>query len=97
MADEFGIYVVAFDRPGYGESDPDPNRSLKSTAQDIEELADQLELGPKFFVMGFSMGGAYVWTCLKYIPHRYGFDNILISWEINSRLCHDPLRIRIHH
>jgi len=70
LADEFGIYMVAFDRPGYGESDPDPNRSLKSTAQDIEELADQLELGPEFFVIGFSMGGEYVWTCLKYIPHR---------------------------
>ncbi|KAJ8537653.1 hypothetical protein K7X08_014193 [Anisodus acutangulus] len=34
------------------------------------ELADQLELGSKFYVAGFSMGGQAVWTLLKYIPHR---------------------------
>ncbi|MED6206723.1 hypothetical protein PIB30_029579 [Stylosanthes scabra] len=65
-----GIYMVSFDRPGYGESDPDPNRTIKSIALDIEELADQLGLGSKFYVVGFSMGGQVVWKCLKYIPHR---------------------------
>ena len=62
---------MSFDRPGYGESDPNPKRTLKSMALDIEELADQLGLGSKFYVVGFSMGGQYLWTCLKYIPHRY--------------------------
>jgi len=66
-----GIYILSFDRPGYGESDPDPNRTLKSIALDIEELADQLMLGSKFYVAGFSMGGQIVWNCVKYIPHRY--------------------------
>ncbi|CAA0837849.1 alpha/beta-Hydrolases superfamily protein [Striga hermonthica] len=65
-----GIYIVSFDRPGYGESDPHPTRTVKSLALDIEELADQLGLGPKFYVVGFSMGGQVVWSCLKYIPHR---------------------------
>ncbi|PSS01373.1 Lysophospholipase BODYGUARD 2 precursor [Actinidia chinensis var. chinensis] len=65
-----GVYIVSFDRPGYGESDPNPKRTLKSMALDIEELADQLGLGSKFYVAGFSMGGQYLWTCLKYIPHR---------------------------
>ncbi|KAG8376701.1 hypothetical protein BUALT_Bualt09G0091300 [Buddleja alternifolia] len=65
-----GIYIVSFDRPGYGESDPHPTRTLKSLAFDIEELADQLGLGSKFYVIGFSMGGQIGWTCLKYIPHR---------------------------
>ncbi|KAL0426534.1 UNVERIFIED_CONTAM: hypothetical protein Slati_2828200 [Sesamum latifolium] len=46
-----------------------PNQ-LKKIAFDIEELADQLELGSKFYVIGFSMGGQIVWSCLKYIPHR---------------------------
>ncbi|XP_045809117.1 uncharacterized protein LOC123903226 isoform X1 [Trifolium pratense] len=67
---ELGIYIVSFDRPGYGESDPDPNRTLKSIALDIEELADQLGLGSKFYVVGYSMGGQITWNCLKYIPHR---------------------------
>ncbi|KAM0005467.1 putative alpha/Beta hydrolase [Helianthus debilis subsp. tardiflorus] len=39
-------------------------------ALDTEELADQLELGSKFYVVGFSMGGQVIWSYLKYIPHR---------------------------
>lgn len=70
LIEKLGIHFVSFDRPGYGESDPDPNRTMKSIALDIEELADQLKLGPNFYVIGTSMGGQVVWGCLKYIPHR---------------------------
>jgi pimeloyl-ACP methyl ester carboxylesterase len=42
---------------------------------DIEQLADALELGPKFYLAGFSMGGEIMWSCLKYIPHRYKTTN----------------------
>ncbi|XP_022893140.1 uncharacterized protein LOC111407729 isoform X1 [Olea europaea var. sylvestris] len=70
LVEELGIYIVAFDRPGYGESNPDPKRTIKSTALDIEELGEQLQLGARFHVMGISMGGLVVWGCLKYIPHR---------------------------
>lgn len=69
--EELGVYVVSFDRPGYGESDPHRKRTVKSLALDVEELGDQLGLGPKFYVIGLSMGGQAVWGCLKYIPHRY--------------------------
>lgn len=68
--ERLGIYIVSFDRPGYGESDPHPNRTVKSIAIDIEEFADKLGLGQKFYVIGFSLGGQVVWSCLKYIPHR---------------------------
>lgn len=71
VIESLGIYIVSFDRPGYGESDPHPQRTPKSLALDVEELADQLKLGSKFYVVGFSMGGQVVWGCLKYIPHRY--------------------------
>ncbi|KAI6697850.1 hypothetical protein NL676_017969 [Syzygium grande] len=70
IIDDLGIYIVSFDRPGYGESDPDPKRTPKSIALDIEELADKLGLGSRFYVIGLSMGGQVVWGCLKYIPHR---------------------------
>ncbi|XP_022882943.1 uncharacterized protein LOC111399712 [Olea europaea var. sylvestris] len=70
LVESQGIYVVSFDRPGYAESDPNPKQTVRSTAFDIEELADKLGLGSKFYIVGFSMGGQVVWTCLKYIPHR---------------------------
>ncbi|KAK4343155.1 hypothetical protein RND71_038971 [Anisodus tanguticus] len=70
VIESLGIYIVSFDRPGYGESDSHPQRTPKSLALDIEELADQLKLGSKFYVVGYSMGGQVVWGCLKYIPHR---------------------------
>uniref|UniRef100_A0A5B7B2Q8 AB hydrolase-1 domain-containing protein n=1 Tax=Davidia involucrata TaxID=16924 RepID=A0A5B7B2Q8_DAVIN len=70
VVEELGVHLVTFDKPGYGESDPDPKRTAKSIALDIEELADQLGLGSKFYVLGYSMGGQAVWGCLKYIPHR---------------------------
>nr|XP_043623142.1 uncharacterized protein LOC122594921 [Erigeron canadensis] len=82
LIEELGVYIVVFDRPGYGESDPDPNRTVKSLALDIEELADHLNLGPKFYVAGFSMGGQIIWSCLKYIPHRLA-GAILISPVVN--------------
>ncbi|KAK1429541.1 hypothetical protein QVD17_11752 [Tagetes erecta] len=82
LVEELGVYIVSFDRPGYGESDPDPKRTVKSLALDIEELTDQLNLRPKFYVAGFSMGGQVIWLCLKYIPHRLA-RAALISPAVN--------------
>ncbi|PON83123.1 Alpha/beta hydrolase fold [Trema orientale] len=70
LVEDLGVYIVSFDRPGYGESDPHPKRTVKSIALDIEGLADQLGLGSKFYVVGYSMGGQVLWSILKYIPHR---------------------------
>ncbi|KAL6885904.1 hypothetical protein ACP4OV_010165 [Aristida adscensionis] len=70
LMQELGIYLLSFDRPGYGESDAHPARTEKSIALDIAELADNLQLGPEFHLIGFSMGGEIMWSCLKYIPHR---------------------------
>ncbi|KAL0370185.1 UNVERIFIED_CONTAM: hypothetical protein Sangu_0336600 [Sesamum angustifolium] len=67
---ELQIYLVAFDRAGYGESDPNPKRSVRSDALDVQELADKLQLGPKFYVIGIALGAYPVYACLKYIPHR---------------------------
>lgn len=80
LVEERGLYFLSFDRPGYGESDPDPQRSVKSLALDIEELADQLGLGSKFHIIGFSMGGQVAWGCLKYIPHRY-LAKYMLTWS----------------
>ncbi|EMS60669.1 hypothetical protein TRIUR3_31901 [Triticum urartu] len=69
LLQELGIYLLSFDRPGYCESDAHPARTEESIAVDIVELADNLQLGPRFHLMGFSMGGEIMWSCLKHIPH----------------------------
>lgn len=112
FAEELGIYAVAFDRPGYGESDPNPGRTVKSIPLDIEELADQLRLGSKFYVVGFSMGGQVIWGCLKYIPHRLlgatllapvvnyfwtGFPANLSKPAYNKQLVQDQWALRVAH
>nr|CAD1822940.1 unnamed protein product [Ananas comosus var. bracteatus] len=112
VLEEFGIYYLSFDRPGYGESDPHPKKSAKSIAFDIEELADQLGLGPKFYVVGFSMGGEIVWSCLKYIPHRLagaallapvanywwdGFPSNLSKEAYNQQLPQDKWAVGVAH
>ncbi|KAL9263329.1 hypothetical protein AKJ16_DCAP15136 [Drosera capensis] len=112
IIENFGIYIVSFDRPGYGESDPNPKRTAKSIAMDIEELADQLGLGMKFYVIGFSMGGQIIWSCLEYIPHRLagatllapvinywwsGLPNDLSKEAYKRQLPQDQWAIRVAH
>ncbi|ONK77577.1 uncharacterized protein A4U43_C02F8050 [Asparagus officinalis] len=70
LVEKLQIYFLSYDRPGYGESDPNPRRTIKTDAMDIEELADQLKIGSKFYVFGPSLGGCLLWGFLKYIPHR---------------------------
>nr|XP_027192283.1 uncharacterized protein LOC101496466 [Cicer arietinum] len=70
LIDELGIYLVQYDRAGYGESDQNPKNSLKSEALDIQELSDKLQIGSHFYVIGVSMGSCATWSCLKYFPHR---------------------------
>lgn len=77
VIEELGVYIVSFDRPGYGESAPNPKQTVKSMAMDIEELADQLGLGSKFYVIGYSIGRQAVWSCLKYIPNRLAGATLL--------------------
>ncbi|KAF6165954.1 hypothetical protein GIB67_012851 [Kingdonia uniflora] len=78
LIEELGVYLLSFDRAGYGESDPNLLRSVKSEAFDIQELADQLEFESKFYMIGVSMGGYSLWGCLKYIPHRMAGMSLVV-------------------
>lgn len=78
--EELSIYFLFFDRAGYGESDPYPSRSVKSEAYDIQELADQLQIGSKFYVIGMSMGAYPVYGCLKFIPHRLSGASLIVPF-----------------
>ena len=64
-----GVRLITVDRPGYGRSDPRPGRTLLDWADDMEELADQLEL-ERLPVIGWSSGGPHALACAVRIPTR---------------------------
>ncbi|XP_058196502.1 uncharacterized protein LOC131312626 isoform X2 [Rhododendron vialii] len=112
LIDELGIFIVTYDRAGYGDSDPNPKRSVKSEAYDVEELADQIQLGQKFYVLGVSIGTYTTWACLKFIPHRLAGAALIVPainfwWpSFPSELCEseykkqpksDQWKLRIAH
>ena len=57
-AEERGIRLLAYDRPGYGGSDPDPGRVVADAADDIAAIADALGVG-RYAVYGGSGGGPH--------------------------------------
>ncbi|GAA0373648.1 alpha/beta fold hydrolase [Bacillus horti] len=64
-----GLRLIATDRPGFGGSDPKPNRTLLDWADDIAELATHLNL-QRFAIIGVSGGGAYAAACAYKIPSK---------------------------
>ncbi|MGF7228429.1 MAG: alpha/beta fold hydrolase [Candidatus Saccharibacteria bacterium] len=53
-----GICQITFDRPGFGDSDPHPGRTLADGAADVEAVANALGID-EFVVIGRSGGSAY--------------------------------------
>lgn len=70
LLEEFGIRLVTYDRPGFGESDPHPERNLNTSATDMLHLADSIGIKDKFWVLGYSDGAMHAWGALYYIPQR---------------------------
>jgi pimeloyl-ACP methyl ester carboxylesterase len=64
-----GVQLIGVDRPGYGMSDPQPNRKLADWPRDIEQLADHLRLD-KFAIIGMSGGGPYAAACAYFLHGR---------------------------
>jgi len=54
-----GARMVLVDRPGFGGSEPAPERTLLQWAEDVVEVLDHLSID-RFFVGGISGGGPYV-------------------------------------
>ncbi|XP_061359041.1 uncharacterized protein LOC133303179 [Gastrolobium bilobum] len=69
LLEDFGIHLLTYDLPGFGESDPHPKRNLESSAADMSFLADALGVN-KFWVVGYSSGSMHAWAALRYIPDR---------------------------
>ncbi|HEX2232855.1 MAG TPA: alpha/beta fold hydrolase [Thermoleophilaceae bacterium] len=69
LAEKLGIRIISFDRPGFGLSDFKPGRTVPDLADDVAELADQLEL-ERFALLGISAGGPYLLACCAAMPER---------------------------
>ena len=82
LLEEFGVRLITYDRPGFGESDIYRRQSLRTFAEDLAFIADTLGVG-KFWLIGYSTGGIYAWAAMKYIPHRLegGSSKVLTSWR----------------
>lgn len=71
-AKQLGARIIAIDRPGIGGSSPDPRplreRRVIDHAQDVEALAEHLQLEKGYAVLGTSAGGPYALGCARALP-----------------------------
>jgi pimeloyl-ACP methyl ester carboxylesterase len=67
LAERQGIRMLSYDRPGYGGSDRDPERSVASCAQDVRAIADALEI-ERLAVWGIPGGGPHAVACAALLP-----------------------------
>ncbi|KAL1313641.1 hypothetical protein HN51_040236 [Arachis hypogaea] len=70
LLEDYGVRLVTYDLPGFGESDPHPTRSLNSSATDMLHLANAANVTDKFWVLCHSSGCVHAWASLRYIPDR---------------------------
>jgi len=64
-----GIRLITYDRPGYPGSDRLPGRTVAAAAQDVEAIADALEID-QFSVIGRSGGAPHALACAALLPER---------------------------
>ncbi|MDH6583611.1 pimeloyl-ACP methyl ester carboxylesterase [Streptomyces sp. SAI-133] len=72
------IRFIAYDRPGYGDSDRLPGRRVADAARDVAELAGALGLG-RFSVLGLSGGAPHALACAALLPSRVRRAAVLAS------------------
>lgn len=64
-----GLCLVTASRPGYGESDAAPGRSVADVAADVGSVLDHLDVG-RFVTLGWSGGGPHALACAALLPER---------------------------
>jgi pimeloyl-ACP methyl ester carboxylesterase len=77
-AEERGIRLVGYDRPGYGRSDAFPGRSVADVADDVRTIADALEV-ERLAVWGVSGGGPHALACAALATDRVAAVGSLAS------------------
>jgi pimeloyl-ACP methyl ester carboxylesterase len=78
-----GVSLIAYDRPGYGNSTRNEGRTIADAAADVEEIADRLNLR-KFAVVGRSGGGPYALAVAAKLPDRVTAAAVLVGFAPTS-------------
>jgi pimeloyl-ACP methyl ester carboxylesterase len=73
-----GVRLIAFDRPGYGESDRFEGRRVADAATDVLAIADAFDLD-KFAVVGRSGGGPHALACAARLTDRLTRVAVLVG------------------
>jgi pimeloyl-ACP methyl ester carboxylesterase len=68
-ADERGLRLISYDRPGYGGSTPAPGRIVAGAAADVAAILDALGV-ERFATYGGSGGGPHALACAERMPER---------------------------
>ena len=68
-AAEAGLRIIGIDRPGYGLSSPNPERTIADWVPDGLAVADALGID-QFVTVGCSTGGAYALALAALVPAR---------------------------
>lgn len=67
-AKERRIHLISYERPGYGNSTPQPGRTVASAANDVATIAKELNL-TQLLVWGISGGGPHALACAALLPN----------------------------
>jgi pimeloyl-ACP methyl ester carboxylesterase len=62
-----GLRLICYDRPGYGESSPQPGRSVADCANDVRAICAELGID-RLGMWGISGGGPHVLACAALLP-----------------------------
>ena len=68
-AEARGLRLIGYDRPGYGDSTPQPGRTVADAATDVATIADALGID-RFATWGISGGGPHALACAALLPKR---------------------------
>jgi pimeloyl-ACP methyl ester carboxylesterase len=66
-AAERGLRLISYDRPGFGESSPQPGRTVAGTAADVRAICAELGID-RMVTWGYSGGGPPVLACAALLP-----------------------------
>lgn len=88
-AQEKGLRLIAYDRPGYGGSSPNRGRTVADAADDVATILDALGVD-RFATYGWSGGGPHALACAARLPDRCAaagsiagvapFDAVGLDW-----------------